>query len=114
VLLAVVPTTATMLAVQPLIAVSFSLSFVGQSRLLAASVPADQQSSAQTLGSAVSFGFGSLLAGVLGGHLADAAGYGALFAAMGVVSLAGAGIGVIALWRSRGRAAQEVTPRAGA
>jgi MFS family permease len=100
-----------MIAVQPLIAVSFSLSFVGQSRLLAASVPADQQSSAQTLGSAVSFGFGSLLAGVLGGHLADAAGYGALFAAMGVVSLVGAGIGAVALWRSAGRGRSARAPR---
>ena len=53
-----------MLAVQPLIAVSFSLLFVGQSRLLAAAVPPDRQASAQTLGSALSNGVGGLLAGV--------------------------------------------------
>jgi hypothetical protein len=112
VLLALAPATATMLAVQPLIAVSFSLSFVGQSRLLAASVPPDRQSSAQTLGSALSFGLGSLLAGVLGGRLADAAGYGALFGALGLVALLGTGAGGVALVRSRRRTAGSPRPAA--
>jgi MFS family permease len=102
-LLALFPSSVTMLAVQPLIAVSFALWFVGQSRMLALAVPADRQASAQTLGAALSGGVGGLLAGVVGGHLADAAGYDGLFGSLVVVALAGTTVGVIAIYRARRR-----------
>jgi hypothetical protein len=108
--LAVAPSAAAMLAVQPLIAVSFSLWFVGQSRLLADAVPADRQASAQTLGSALSSGAGGLLAGVVGGHLADAVGYGGLFRVLAAVALAGTVVGVVALLRARRRARPAAGP----
>jgi MFS family permease len=101
VLLALFPSGVTMLAVQPLIAVSFSLWFVGQSRLLAAAVPADRQASAQTLGAALTGGVGGLLAGVIGGHVADSYGYTTLFGCLGAVALGGTVVGVAALLRGR-------------
>ena len=101
--LAVAPSSATMLAVQPLIAVSFSLWFVGQSRMLADAVPADRQASAQTLGAALSGGVGGLLAGVVGGHIADSAGYGVLFGVLVAVTAAGSTVGAAALLRQRSR-----------
>jgi MFS family permease len=103
-LLTLAPSSVTMLAVQPLIAVSFGLWFVGQSRLLAASVPAGQQASAQTLGSALSGGAAGLLAGVVGGQLADSVGYRGLFGSLVLVTLAGSAIGAGALLRTRRRA----------
>jgi PPP family 3-phenylpropionic acid transporter len=102
-LLAVFPSSATMLAVQPLIAVSFALWFVGQSRMLALAVPAERQASAQTLGAALSGGVGGLLAGVVGGHLADSAGYRGLFASLVVVTVAGTAVGLVAVARRRRR-----------
>ena len=101
--LALAPSSATMLAVQPLIAVSFSLWFVGQSRMLADAVPADRQASAQTLGAALSGGVGGLLAGVVGGHIADSAGYGVLFGVLVAVTAAGSTVGAVALLRQRAR-----------
>jgi PPP family 3-phenylpropionic acid transporter len=103
VLLALFPTAVTMIAVQPLIAVSFAFLFVGQSRLLAQAVPPDRQASAQTLGSALSNGCGGLLAGVAGGYIADSLGYGGLFAWLGAVTLGGTCVGVVALVRQRRR-----------
>src|SRR3954453_23702455 len=102
-LLALFPSSVTMLAVQPLIALSFALWFVGQSRMLALAVPPDRQASAQTLGAALSGGVGGLLAGVVGGHLADAAGYDGLFGWLVVVPLAGTAAGLVAGRRSRRR-----------
>jgi MFS family permease len=67
--------------------------------MLAASVPADRQASAQTLGSALSYGCGGLLAGTLGGRIADASGYHGLFLVLTVVSLAGMVPGVLAVTR---------------
>ena len=99
--LALFPSSISMLAVQPLIAISFSLLFVGQSRLLAAAVSADRQASAQTLGSALTGGVGGLLAGVVGGRVADAFGYGGLFSCLVALSTAGTAIGVVALLRAR-------------
>jgi MFS family permease len=99
--LALAPSSATMLAVQPLIAVSFSLWFVGQSRMLADAVPADRQASAQTLGAALTGGVGGLLAGVVGGRIADSAGYGALFGVLVAVTVAGSAVGAVALFRQR-------------
>jgi hypothetical protein len=96
------------MAVQPLIAISFALWFVGQSRLLARSVPSDRQASAQTLGSALSGGGAGLVAGVVGGHLADSFGYGGLFAWLAAAVLAGTAVGVVALLRER-RARTPVT-----
>jgi MFS family permease len=98
--LALFPSTVVMIAVQPLVAVSFALLFVGQSRMLARSVDAGRQASAQTLGAALSTGFGGLLAGTVGGRLAQAAGYDGLFAALGVIALVGVAPGVMALARS--------------
>jgi hypothetical protein len=102
-LLALFPSSAVMLAVQPLIAVSFALWFVGQSRMLAQAVPADRQSSAQTLGAALSGGVGGLLAGVVGGQLADSAGYRVLFASLVGVTAVGTIVGLAALARARRR-----------
>lgn len=100
--LAVLPSSAMMLGVQPLVAMSFALWFVGQSRMLAAAVDPGEQATAQTLGSSLSFGCASLLAGAGGGRLADAAGYGAFFGALGAVALTGTAVGTVALaWRRR-------------
>jgi hypothetical protein len=98
--LALFPSSASMLAVQPLIAISFSLLFVGQSRLLAAAVRADQQASAQTLGSALTGGVGGLLAGVVGGRVADTLGYGGLFSCLVALTVTGTAIGGLALLRA--------------
>jgi MFS transporter, PPP family, 3-phenylpropionic acid transporter len=100
-LMALFPSSGTMLAVQPLIAVSFSLWFVGQSRMLALAVPADRQASAQTLGAALSGGVGGLLAGVVGGHLADSVGYRGLFTSLAVLTLVGTLVGLAAAVRAR-------------
>jgi len=89
------------LAVQPLVAVSFCLWYIGQSRMLSEAVPADRQASAQTLGSAVSGGVASLLAGVAGGQLANAVGYGGLFGALAAISVAGSAVGGVVLLRRR-------------
>jgi hypothetical protein len=79
--------------------------------MLAQAVPADRQASAQTLGAALSGGVGSLLAGVVGGHLADSAGYGGLFASLVAVTVAGTGVGAAALVRSRAHGQTEPTGR---
>jgi MFS family permease len=99
--LALVPSSASMLAVQPLIAISFSLLFVGQSRLLAAAVPPGLQASAQTLGSALTGGVGGLIAGVVGGRVADSLGYGGLFSCLVVLAAVGSTVGGVALLRAR-------------
>lgn len=106
-LLALFPSSGTMLGVQPLIAVSFSLWFVGQSRMLALAVPAGRQASAQTLGAALSGGVGGLLAGVVGGHLADSVGYRGLFASLAVLTIAGSVVGLVAAARARRRRADQ-------
>jgi len=87
--------------VQPLIAISFSLLFVGQSRMLSAAVPADRQASAQTLGSALINGSGQLLGGLVGGRLADAFGYSGLFGCLVGLAAIGTLIGGGALLRAR-------------
>jgi MFS family permease len=99
--LALFPSSASMLAVQPLIAIGFSLLFVGQSRLLAAAVPAGLQASAQTLGSALTGGVGGLIAGVVGGRVADSLGYGGLFSCLVVLAVVGSAVGGVALLRAR-------------
>jgi len=109
--LALFPSTAVMIGVQPLIAASFALWFVGQSRMLSEAVPSHQQASAQTLGSALSTGCAGLLAGAVGGHIADRLGYGGLFGTLAALSLAGAVAGGVAV--ARGARARQVL-RAGA
>jgi len=99
--LALAPSSGSMLGVQPLIALSFSLMFVGQSRMLSAAAPADRQASAQTLGSALINGGGQLLGGIVGGRLADAFGYGGLFGSLVALTVAGTVIGGVALLRAR-------------
>lgn len=99
--LALAPSSGSMLGVQPLIALSFSLMFVGQSRMLSAAVPADRQASAQTLGSALINGGGQLLAGIVGGRLADAFGYSGLFGCLVALTATGTVIGGVALLRAR-------------
>jgi len=101
--LALFPSTAGMIAVQPLIAASFALWFVGQSRMLSQAAPAGQQASAQTLGSALATGGGGLLAGAVGGRVAEAAGYGALFGALAALALAGTLPGLLRLAARRAR-----------
>lgn len=93
--LALAPSTVTVLLVQPLVAASFCLWFLGQSRMLAEAVPPGQQGAGQTLGAALSSGASSLLAGVGGGQVADALGYGGLFATLAGVSVAGATLGLV-------------------
>jgi hypothetical protein len=101
--LGLAPSTVTVLLVQPLVAASFCLWFLGQSRMLAEAVPTGQQGAGQTLGAALSSGASSLLAGVVGGHVADALGYGGLFASLAGVSFAGATLGLALTLSSRRR-----------
>ena len=102
-ILAVFPSIASILAVQGLIAISFSLLFVGQSRMLAVAVPADRQASAQTLGSALITGVGGLVAGLVGGRVADAWGYGGLLGCLSALTALGGAVGAVALLRAHRR-----------
>jgi hypothetical protein len=97
--LALFPSSLVMILVQPLVAASVALWVVGQSRMLLEAVHLSRQASAQTLGSALSTGCAGLLAGVVGGHIADAAGYRGLFATLAAVALFGATVGGIGLLR---------------
>lgn len=80
--LSLVPSRGVLFAVQPLVAISFTLWFVGQSRLMAERVPVGQLASALTLLSTLGRGIAGPLAGIAGGALAAAGGYSALFLAM--------------------------------
>lgn len=83
------PSRGVLFAVQPLVAVSFTLWFVGQSRLMAARVPVDQLASALTLLSTLGRGIAGPLAGIAGGALAAAGGYTSLFLSMAAVCALG-------------------------
>ena len=83
------PSREALFAVQPLVAMSFTLWFVGQSRLMAARVPIGQLASALTLLSTLGRGIAGPLAGIAGGALAAAGGYSALFLAMAVLCALG-------------------------
>jgi hypothetical protein len=71
--------------------------------MVAEAVPTAQQGAGQTLGAALSSGASSLLAGVIGGQVADALGYGGLFATLAGVSLGGAILGFALTLSSRRR-----------
>jgi MFS family permease len=87
--LGLVPTRVTVLAVQPLVAAGFAAWFVGQSRLVAERVPAHQLAYAQTLTSSAGRAAAGILAGVVGGGIAAAYGYRALFLALAALCLLG-------------------------
>lgn len=87
--LAMWPGRGALFAVQPLVAMSFTLWFVGQSRLMAERVSAHQLASGLTLLSTLGRGIAGPLAGIAGGAVATAGGYGALFWAMSVVCVLG-------------------------
>jgi hypothetical protein len=53
------------------------------------------------LGSALTGGVGGLLAGVVGGRVADSLGYGGLFGCLAALTVAGTAVGVVALLRAR-------------
>lgn len=78
-----------LLAVQPLVAVSFALWFVGQASAIAERVPPERLASAQTLAAVVTQGVVRPAAGLIGGAIAAQAGFGAIFATLAVVSLLG-------------------------
>jgi len=101
--LALFPSITSILAVQVLIAMSFSLLFVGQSRMLAAAVPADRQASAQTMGSALITGAGGLVAGLVGGRVADGLGYAGLLGCLAALTALGSALGGVALLRAHRR-----------
>jgi predicted MFS family arabinose efflux permease len=83
------PTRAMLFSGQPLVALSFALWFVGQSRLMAQRVDRAQLASALTLVSTLGRGVAGPLSGIVGGALASAAGYPTLFAAMAALSVLG-------------------------
>lgn len=104
------PTSVMMIAVQPLIAASIALWVVGQSRMLLEAVPPVRQASAQTLGSALSIGCGGLLAGAVGGHIAEVLGYRGLFSTLAAVALLGAVVGALGIVRRSLNRATEHAP----
>lgn len=104
--LSLMPSSGVLFAVQPLVAASFTLWFVGQSRLMAAHVALGQLASALTLLSALGRGIAGPLAGMAGGWLAGAHGYPALFLAM-------AGLCAVGFLRALPVALRDTTPERG-
>jgi predicted MFS family arabinose efflux permease len=88
-LLGLAPSQAVLFAVQPLVALSFALWFVSQSRLVADRVTDHQLASALALVSTLGRGIAGPVAGIAGGAIAAAGGYPALFFAMAAVSVLG-------------------------
>ncbi|MBA4100795.1 MAG: hypothetical protein C0488_00895 [Arthrobacter sp.] len=88
-LLALFPHKVMIFSVQPLVALSFALWFVGHSRLMSERVPHHHLASALTLLSTLGRGIGGSIAGIAGGAIATAAGYPALFLSMSVLCLLG-------------------------
>lgn len=87
--LGVAPGTAIMFGVQPLVALSLALWFVGQSRLTAERVDLRQLAIAMTLVSTLGRGLAGPLAGIGGGAIAAAGGYDALFFTMAALCALG-------------------------
>lgn len=80
--LGVAPGKLMLFGVQPLVALSFALWFVGQSRLIAERVPLARLASGLTLLSTLGRGIAGPVAGIGGGAIAAAGGYPALFSTM--------------------------------
>ncbi len=87
--LALLPGRGTLFAVQPLVAISFTFWFVGQSRLMAERVSVDRLASGLTLLTTLGRGVAGPLAGIAGGAVAAAGGYAALFLSMAAICLLG-------------------------
>jgi MFS family permease len=111
--LALLPGRGTLFAVQPLVAMSFTLWFVGQSRLLAERVPAHRLASGLTLVSTLGRGVAGPLAGTVGGAIAAAGGYPALFLSMAGVCLLGFLRALVAAWRPSRPSAQRQPAESG-
>jgi MFS family permease len=109
--LALFPSGPVMVAVQPLVAASVAFWVVGQSRMLLVAGSPSQRASAQTLGSALVSGGAGLLAGAVGGHIADAVGYRGLFLTLAAVALVGASTGVVGVLRGASRSPEDASPR---
>jgi MFS_1 like family len=101
--LALLPGRGALFAVQPLVAMSFTLWFVGQSRLVAERVPAHRLASGLTLASTLGRGVAGPVAGTVGGAIAAAGGYPALFLSMAGVCLVGFLRALGSAWRPAGR-----------
>jgi hypothetical protein len=87
--LALAPGRATLFAVQPLVATTFALLFVAQSRLTAERSTAATMASAQAVVSAVGRAGAATLAGLAGGAIATVGGYPRLFLTMAGICLLG-------------------------
>jgi len=103
-LLAAFPGRTALFGVQPLVAMSFTFWFVGQSRLMAERVPPYRLASALTLVSTLGRGVAGPLAGTVGGAIAAAGGYPTLFLTLAVVCLVGFVRALVAAWGSPGPA----------
>ena len=88
--LALAPGRGVLFAVQPLVALTFALMFVAQSRLTAERVAHSSLATAQTLVSAVGRGVAAPVAGVAGGAIAAAGGFSTLFFTMVAICVLGA------------------------
>lgn len=89
-LVALVPGLVTLILVQVVVAVGFTLWYVGQSRLLAQLAPPEQMASAQTVAANLGRGIAGPIAGLLGGLFASAFGYAGMFGAIAVIGVLGA------------------------
>jgi MFS family permease len=91
--LALWPGRIALFAVQPLVALTFALWFVGQAKLLAAGVSSARLAAAQTLGSLLSLGVIGPAATVVGGLVAQQAGYRSMFVVMALIAALGCAAG---------------------
>jgi len=87
--LALLPSQGALYAVQPLVAMSFTLWFVSQSQLVAARVRPAELASGLALASTLGRGVAGPLAGIAGGTLAAVGGYPSLFLALAVTCVLG-------------------------
>lgn len=100
-LVALAPGLVTLVFVQVLVAVGFTLWYVGQSRLLAQLAPPQQMASAQTVAANLGRGIAGPLAGLLGGLFASTFGYAGMFGAAALVGALGLVRCVVVRWRMR-------------
>lgn len=97
--LAMLPSQGALYAVQPLVAMSFSLWFVSQSQLVAARVATAELASGLALVSTLGRGVAGPLAGIAGGTLAALGGYPSLFFAMACTCVLGFLRVLVPAWR---------------